>query len=217
MRILAFNSSPKMDKGNTALILNPFIEGMREAGAEVDLFYTKLLDIRPCQGELSCWQKNPRRCYQDDDMQQVYAKLDADVLVFASPLYVWGMNGPMKNLLDRMINVMPLKERKVVLICSCGFWGMDNFEPLILHMKTLCRFINWEFAGALLRPHAAVLKIMLESGKAVNDVIEAAGQAGMQLVKDGSIAVETSNIVGRELVPLEIWEERIRSRFQANA
>ena len=37
MKVIAFNSSPRMDKGNTALILNPFLEGMREAGAEVEL------------------------------------------------------------------------------------------------------------------------------------------------------------------------------------
>lgn len=32
MKVLAINSSPKMDKGNTAMILTPFLEGMREAG-----------------------------------------------------------------------------------------------------------------------------------------------------------------------------------------
>jgi multimeric flavodoxin WrbA len=47
MKVLAINSSPRMDKGNTALILNPFLEGMKEAGAEVDLFYTRVHVQRP--------------------------------------------------------------------------------------------------------------------------------------------------------------------------
>jgi multimeric flavodoxin WrbA len=38
-----------MDKGNTALILGPFLEGMRAAGAEVELFYTRKLKINPCR------------------------------------------------------------------------------------------------------------------------------------------------------------------------
>ncbi|WP_332882068.1 flavodoxin family protein [Methanosarcina horonobensis] len=53
MKVLAINSSPRMDKGNTALILNPFLEGMKEAGAEVELFYTKKLNINPVQVSLT--------------------------------------------------------------------------------------------------------------------------------------------------------------------
>jgi len=51
MKVLAINGSPMMGKGNTALILAPFLQGMEEAGAEIDLFYTKKLKINPCQGE----------------------------------------------------------------------------------------------------------------------------------------------------------------------
>ena len=86
MKVLAFNCSPKMNKGNTALILNPFLEGMREAGAEVELFYTKKLKINPCQGEGNCGFKTPGECFQKDDMQMLYPKLrDADIWVFAPP------------------------------------------------------------------------------------------------------------------------------------
>jgi hypothetical protein len=34
VKVIAINSSPNMGKGNTALVLDPFLEGMREAGAE---------------------------------------------------------------------------------------------------------------------------------------------------------------------------------------
>jgi multimeric flavodoxin WrbA len=40
VKVFAVNGSPKMDKGNTSLILSPFLKGMREGGAEVSLFYT---------------------------------------------------------------------------------------------------------------------------------------------------------------------------------
>ena len=35
MKVVAIQGSPSMDKGMTALILNPFLEGMKGAGAEV--------------------------------------------------------------------------------------------------------------------------------------------------------------------------------------
>lgn len=47
MKVLAINASPHMDKGNTAMILDPFLEGMKEAGSEVDLIYTSSLGSSP--------------------------------------------------------------------------------------------------------------------------------------------------------------------------
>ncbi|MCJ7767984.1 flavodoxin family protein, partial [Candidatus Bathyarchaeota archaeon] len=48
-----------MEKGNTAKILTPFLEGMKEAEASVELFYAKRLNVKPCTGEFHCWNKKP--------------------------------------------------------------------------------------------------------------------------------------------------------------
>jgi len=232
MKVLAFNSSPMMDKGNTALILNPFLEGMREAGAEVELFYTKKLKINPCQGEFNCWLKTPGKCWQKDDMDMLRPKLgEADVWVLATPLYVDGMTGPMKNLIDRIIPlVQPFfelrddhirhparegtKRGKTVLVSNCGFWEMDNFDALLVHMKALCKNGNREFAGALLRPQGPALRPMMEMGAPVNDVVEAAKEAGRQLVRDGKMSTETLNTVSRELMSREDYIQVANQNFQ---
>ena len=86
MKVIAINSSPNMDKGNTALVLDPFLEGMKAAGAQVECFYTKKLKIKPCQGEFNCWLKTPGECFQKDDMQMLLPKIaGADVLVLDAP------------------------------------------------------------------------------------------------------------------------------------
>ena len=51
MNTIVINASPKMDKGITAAILTPFVDGMKEMRAEVEIYYTKKLNINPCQGE----------------------------------------------------------------------------------------------------------------------------------------------------------------------
>ena len=85
------------------MILNPFIEGMKEAGANVELFYTRKLKIGPCNG-IGCWFMNPGKCGQDDDMQMLLPKFkEADVIVWASPVYYAGITGPLKNLMDRQL------------------------------------------------------------------------------------------------------------------
>jgi multimeric flavodoxin WrbA len=221
-----------MDKGNTAAILAPFLDGMREAGAEVEVYYTKKLNIKPCQGEFDCWLKTPGKCFQEDDMEMLLPRLaEADIQVFATPLYVDGMTGPLKNLLDRTIPLghpflklrdehccMPRREGngtgKVVLVSNCGFWEMDCFEPLLAHMKARCWYTNQEFAGALLRPHGPALKAMAARGAPVNDVFEAARAAGRQLVQEGEMSSQTLATVSRPLLPLEAYVQFVNQRFQ---
>jgi multimeric flavodoxin WrbA len=124
MKVLAINGSPHMDEGNTAMILSPFLEGMKEAGAIVELFYVRKLKIGPCNGDMSCWFKNPGKCGQDDDMQMLLPKFkDADVIVWASPVYYAGITGPLKNLMDRQLPLHVMgepgsKKQKAVLVGS---------------------------------------------------------------------------------------------------
>jgi len=232
MKVLAINGSPMKDKGNTAAILTPFLDGMREAGAEIELFYIKNLKIKPCQGEFNCWFKTPAECFQKDDMQTLLPKFSqADLWVFATPLYVDGMSGPMKNLLDRLIPLLepflelrdghgrhPLrkgvKRGKVVLVSNCGLWESDNFDPLVAHVAAACKNLNREFAGAVLRPNGPILTAMAEMGAPADDVLEAAKNAGHQLVKDGRMQTETLEVIGRELIPLEMFIESANQHIQ---
>jgi multimeric flavodoxin WrbA len=224
MQVVAINGSPKMNKGNTALILGPFLEGMSEAGAEVELFCTERLKINPCQGEFRCATKTPGKCFQKDDMQMLHPKLcQADVWMFATPVYVSGMTGPLKTLIDRIL--IPLgepsltlrdghcrhrlrtgvKRGQVVLVSNCAYWEMDNFDLLLAHMRAFCEHAEREFAGALLRPHGEALRPMMKTDVPVDDVFRAAREAGRQLVEDGGMSPQTLEAVSRELLPLEAY------------
>jgi multimeric flavodoxin WrbA len=54
MKVLAFNCSPKAEKANTSLILNPFLKGLESEGVQVELYYTRKLKIRPCSRHCGC-------------------------------------------------------------------------------------------------------------------------------------------------------------------
>ena len=137
----------------------------------------------------------------------------------------------MKNLLDRIIPLLQpffelrdghcrhllregYKHGKMVLVSNSGFWEMDNFDPMLVHMKAVCRNGAMEFAGALLRPHGEALRPMMKLGISLDDVFDAAREAGRQLVKDGKMSAETLNIVSRELVPLEAYVRTADETFQ---
>jgi multimeric flavodoxin WrbA len=226
VKVLIINGSPNMDKGNTALILAPFVEGIREAGAEVEVLYTKKLKINPCQGELSCWIKTPGVCFQHDDMDWLLPKFgESDILVVAAPLYVDGMPGPVKNLIDRLVprGVVTieirdgrcrhpiregLKPLPIVLVSSCGFWEIESFDPLLAYMKAWSNNGNSPFLGAVLRPTCPMFRAMLESGAPFDDVLEAAKEAGRQLITTGEMSRDTLATVSR---PLMSREEYVRT------
>jgi len=197
------------------MILNPFLEGMKEAGADVDLFYTRKLLIGPCNGDMSCWFVNPGTCGQKDDMQMLLPKFkEADVIVWASPVYYSGVTGPLKNLMDRQLPIhmqgeLGSKRQKIVLVSTCGAWELSMFDPLLIQMKALYTRPDGssDFAGALLRPMAEGVKEMVKAGETglVEGVFRAAKEAGRQLAKEGKISEELQKEVSRELMPRDAY------------
>ncbi len=231
LKVVAFNGSPDISHSNTALILNPFLEGLEEAGAEVELNYVKDLHIHPCYGDLCCWVRTPGRCFQQDDMQILLPKLQqADIWVIATPVYVDGVVGPLKNLIDRLVPLLqPFftltdghcrhmvhpghKYGKVVLVANCGFWEMDNFDPLLAFMQALSKNMSREFAGALLRPHGEAMRPMMKQGAVLDDIFAAARDAGRQLARQGSMDRQTLDIIARDLLPKQTYIEIINKNF----
>lgn len=221
MQVTAINSSPRRRCGNTSMILRPFIEGLNEAGADVKLYYTKTLNLHPCDGEYSCWYKTPGKCIQNDEMNKVIKRLkESEVWVLASPIYAVGMSGPLKNFLDRVLPMSKpfvkivdgqcrltfyddVKVKKIVLVSTCGFWNMENFKTIIEEIHSFCEKTDLECVGHLLRPSAGFFKEESKNGSNVDDIIEAAKDAGKELVEDGRVSRKTELIISRNIHTLE--------------
>jgi len=217
--------------GTTALILKPFLEGLKDAGCEVTSFDLSELKINPCRGDLSCWLKTDGDCIQNDDMMKVLnATKNADIFVLATPLYVDGMTGILKNLLDRMIPLVlpfveydenrmwhPWRTEKrhtlMALVSTCGFWKLSNFDPLIQHVKAISMNFNSEFVGSLLRPHAPAMFEMQRIGVGIDDILLAAKQAGKELAQSGKISQTCLEIISRPLVEREVYVDRLNEYF----
>jgi len=197
------------------MILNPFLEGMKEAGSDVEIFFTSKLKIGPCNGDMSCWFVNPGKCAQKDDMQMLLPKIkEADVIVWASPVYYAGVTGPLKNLMDRQLPLHLLgeqaRQQKAVLVSTCSAWELSMFDPLLLQMKAIYTRPDEssDFAGALLRPMADGMKEMIKAGETrlVEGIFQAAREAGRQLAaNEGMISEEIQKQVSQELMPRDAY------------
>jgi multimeric flavodoxin WrbA len=222
MQVLVINGSARKEKGYTAMILEPFIDGMREAGAEVNLLYAKQLDVAPCVGDFSCWYKNPGKCHINDTMQSVYPKLrEAGILVLGIPVY-FPLPGAMQNFLNRLMPLMNpilryknghtqiqfhdnVKIKKIALVSTCGWWEKGNFNTVIHIAEEICQKASVEFAGSILRPHADLLS---EEKEKANKIFEALKKVGFSLIKEGTIPKDLLKTVAQPLIS----EKELRQR-----
>jgi multimeric flavodoxin WrbA len=227
-KIFAVNSSPSEENGTTAKLLQAFLKGAKEAGAKTHIEYIFNQDIKPCKGCVSCWLNTPGECVQKDDMKKLLDKIkESDVVVYATPLYIHNVNGPMKNFLDRRLPLINpyvemrngfarhlhseyVKYSKVVLVSTCGFPGLHNFDPIVSLFETMCRFRDQEFVGAILRPNSGGL----DHSDRAKIVFTAASEAGAQLVKDGFFSSETLDRISKQYASDEHFIESLNEVFK---
>ena len=88
MKILVLTSSARV-KGNSDLLADEFIRGAQESGHEVEKTGLSRKNIKGCLGCNAC-QRNTGVCVQKDDAIEIIRKMvDADVVVFATPVYFY--------------------------------------------------------------------------------------------------------------------------------
>ena len=107
MKITAFNGSPRGGRGNTNVMVEEFLAGAKDAGAEVESIQLADKKINHCIGCFACWIKTPGECCHDDDQAELLKKfIGSDIVVLATPLYVDNVTGIMKDFLDRLIPIL---------------------------------------------------------------------------------------------------------------
>lgn len=228
VKALVINTCPRREKGDVAALLDPFLEGMNEGGAEVELHYARDLTIFPCCGNLNCTIRTPGKCMAYDDMIWLRQKIgQANILVLASPLYFNGRYGPegatqsMKSLLRKLVPGKSLcadvpyehavhttnesvNLHKVIFVSGCGFWEIDEFYPVLTHIKSLCHNTFPEFAGNIGDGHGVILNGAIRSEASIEEIMVTARSAGRQIVNgDKGIALDSSSM---ELVTRQMYD-----------
>lgn len=218
MKVFAVNSSPRpKGQSRTLLMLESLLKGMREAGADVDVVNLREKEVRFCTGCYTCWSKTPGKCVQRDDMtQELLPKfLDADMVIYASPLYQYTVTASMKAFIERTLPAFlpyleqsqgafyhPLrgKHPAVVILSVCGFPGMEVFHQLSGWANYLFgkngRQPGVKLAAEIYRTSSQMMTFM--AGK-LEDILNATEQAGSELVKEMRVKPETLALVQQPL------------------
>ena len=220
MKVLALNSSPRTGgQSKTEIMLNTLVDGMRSAGAEVEVVNLRKKKVKNCVGCFSCWTKTPGTCIHNDDMtQELFPKwLESDLVVYASPLYHFTVNAEMKTFIERTLPVLepfflkhngrtyhPLREKppKIVLLSVAGLPDEKVFDPLSYWVNYIYGGSHLEdkvLAAEIYRPMAEALTTPYFKDIAV-DILDATRQAGREIITSGKVSNDTMVRVKQPMV-----------------
>ena len=148
MKILVLMGSPNR-KGSTSLLVSEFIRGARDAGHQAEVIDVCHMNIHPCTGCVRCGYEGP--CVLKDDVEEIREEiLSSDMIVFATPLYYYGMSAQLKTVVDRFCAYnSSLSARHLRSALLTVAWNSDDwtFEALEAHYKTLVRYIGLKDMG----------------------------------------------------------------------
>lgn len=181
------------------------------------------LELRPCLGCFSCWNKTPGQCCIRDDMGQVIEKLLwADVIIWSFPLYYFSVPGPLKNLIDRQLPmVLPfmaedggetgsgshparydMSGKRTVVISTCGFYtAQGNYDGVYSLFDHECGKDRYT---ALFCGQGELFRVP-EVRKRTEEYLGYVRQAGTEYVTKG-ISPETEEKLSQLLFPREVFE-----------
>ena len=102
MKIFALQGSPRK-KGNTAKVLSWVEEALMALGHDVETIFLNSKNLKGCLACGKCKEKpDTVGCIQKDDIPEILEKMTkAELVIFASPLYFWGVSAQLKTVIDR--------------------------------------------------------------------------------------------------------------------
>ena len=144
MKTLVVEASPRRE-GNSITIARSFIKGLRDDGeTEIVEYFLNDMDVKPCLGCWKCLEMSEPGCVINDDMNEAYPELlEADLVVFATPIYWWHIAGQMKIFLDRMEGLLAgnglnnLSGKALVLVLTHLVEDPDGVELAIRMFRSI--------------------------------------------------------------------------------
>lgn len=149
-------------RGNTRQLVDAFVKGTADAGHQTEVVSLNEKQVNGCIGCNACRFGKP--CVQKDDFNSLIPAIkNADLIVFASPLYFWTLSSKIKAFIERFYCIAeeddapPLGryEKYPVRDCALLMTSADDyfwtFEQAVSYYNfALVNYIGFHDRGMLL-------------------------------------------------------------------
>ena len=149
MKIVVLKGSPQPN-GNSNALDDEFIRGAKENGHEIFEFDCTHHHIGGCLGCDKCGMRNP--CIQRDDFDLLRPELiEADVIVFSTPIYYFGVSGQLKNVIDRFYSVHDIMgHKKTYFFATMGNPNVHVADPSTAMYDKMVKYLGWTDGGKIM-------------------------------------------------------------------
>ncbi len=148
MKIVVLTGSPRKN-GNSTYLAEQFIKGAEEQGHDVFRFDCAFKQVEPCRACNHCGMNGP--CIYNDDFQELrHHLIEADMVVFATPMYYFGISAQMKRVIDRFYSIngqIKGAPKKAALLMAYADTFAKEAEPMLVHYRTLIDYLSWTNVG----------------------------------------------------------------------
>ncbi len=231
MKILAINASLRGNKGFSKVLIDRLFVGAESEGAECEVIHLADLKINRCIDCEVCQRPDHfLKCtfHDKDDVNAVFQKMrQADVILFATPVYTFGISSLLKTFIERYYctaNVSSFHMTKSGLffhhtdheICGKPFAALivyDNLENemcrnIISYFKTYAKFSEAEMVGTLVRKSAGMFHSTIQGANknpVISRVFNAYIQAGRELATQKSIRKATEKKANEPIIKVPFF------------
>lgn len=159
MKVISILGSARMS-GNTATVLGWIEDKLRASGHEVERINVVDYEMSGCTGCNTCkLEAHEPGCIIEDDVDMLLKKMiDAELALFATPLYCWGFTSQLKTLIDRCYSLKKPGEdggfslvdgMRIALLVTCAGPFEGNADALDMPFERIAKFTQTEVAGKL--------------------------------------------------------------------
>lgn len=225
MKLLAINGSHKKANGINQLLIDHLFKGAKEVGAECETIRLSEFNINRCIACEYCQNQKDYLCVYDDkdDFIKIIERIkQADILIFATPIYLFQISSLMKIFLERYHS----RGKSKVRIVTQSHLIFHDFEPKLgtkpfvsiivsdnierattenanFYFNTFSKFMDAPRVGNIIRNGSIMFKnLNIISQRIIENILKNLEIAGIELVKTGHISRKTGSKINVSILPI---------------
>ncbi len=154
-KVVVITGSPRKD-GNSFAMTDAFIRAAEKKGHTVIRFDAAMMNVVGCHACETCY-KTGKACSFDDDFNQIApAVLEADTIVFTTPVYWYSIPAQIKGVIDKMYSLVvggkDIAGKECALIACCEEEDLTVLDGVRIPIERTAALNKWKMVGEVLIP-----------------------------------------------------------------